>query len=70
VKATCAYVWPVADTLGNGRPVAPGETVEGVDLDDPHNAFLLDEGRLIRLEDEPKTERRRKQPADSEEASR
>jgi hypothetical protein len=68
VKATCSYVGPVAETLGNGRPVAPGETVAGVDTDDPHNALLLEQGRLIRLEDEPNPKSRRK-PAKSEEAS-
>lgn len=50
MKATVTYVGPVADTLDDGRPVAPGEVVKSVDLDAPYNAWLLEEGRLIKHE--------------------
>jgi hypothetical protein len=50
VKATVTYVGPVADTLDDGRPIAPGETIEDLDLDLPHNKLLHDEGRLVVLD--------------------
>lgn len=50
MKATVTYVGNVADTLDDGRPIAPGDRLEDIDLDLPHNKLLHDEGRLIVLE--------------------
>jgi hypothetical protein len=42
--------------LAGGRVLAPGEDADRVDLRDPHNRALADEGRIVELDDsEPKT---------------
>jgi hypothetical protein len=43
------YIGSHADQLAGGQPVAPGDYVElsEEDLKDPHNAMLLEDGKLI-----------------------
>jgi hypothetical protein len=35
--------------LSDGRPLAPGETADGIDESDTHNAELIANGHLITL---------------------
>lgn len=37
------------EDLADGRQVAPGEIIEGVETKEPHNQRLFGEGRLLRL---------------------
>lgn len=37
------------EDLADGRQVAPGEIIEGVETKEPHNKRLLEEERLLRL---------------------
>lgn len=48
---SCRYVGQVPNTLDDGRPLVAGDTVD-VDLSTPHNAWLLESGRLIALDEE------------------
>jgi len=52
-KSRYRYVGTYADTLGNGQPVEPGQFVDFTeeDLEDSHNAWLLEEGRLLSIEE-------------------
>jgi len=47
------YVGTYADTLGNGQPVEPGEFVDLTeeDLEDSHNARLLEEEKLLSIDE-------------------
>lgn len=38
-----------AEDLADGRTVAPGEIIEGVETKEAHNKRLINEGRLLRL---------------------
>jgi hypothetical protein len=51
--AKIAYVGNVPEALDGGRPLAPGDHVDGVDIDLPHNAWLVEEGLAIVLEEAP-----------------
>jgi hypothetical protein len=53
VIRSCRYVGAYPDTLENGRPLAPGDTVDA-DIEAPHNALLVDAGRLVVLDETPK----------------
>jgi hypothetical protein len=50
--ADLKYTGRVPDTLGDGRPIEPGEVLKDVDLDDPHNSRLKSDGLLIDAEPE------------------
>lgn len=41
--------------LSDGRSVAPGEVVEDIDIEDPHNAQLVLDGHLSILTDSGRT---------------
>jgi hypothetical protein len=43
-----------ADVLSSGQPVAPGDVVDlsDNDLKQPHNASLLEDGKLVLSEDQ------------------
>lgn len=43
------------EDLADGRVVGPGEVVDGLKADDPHNKRLLDEGKLVKLETKSKS---------------
>jgi hypothetical protein len=38
-----------AVTIASGRPLAPGEAAR-IDLDDPHDKALVDDGALVKAE--------------------
>jgi hypothetical protein len=48
VSKAYVFVGSHADTLGNGRPIGPGEEIDAtdVDLDDPYNQALIENGIL------------------------
>lgn len=48
------YIGSHADMLANGRPVEPGEYVDltDEDLQENHNKMLLDDGKLLLIEEE------------------
>lgn len=37
--------------VADGRTLAPGEAITDLDLDDPHNAALVEDGALLETED-------------------
>lgn len=49
------FVGSHADSLASGRPVAPYEEIppDAVDLDSVHDQALIDDGKLIAVEDRP-----------------
>lgn len=44
---TFTYVGTHADVLGGGRPVAPGDQIDNVDLEDADNAHRIGAGLLV-----------------------
>lgn len=44
---TFTYVGTHADVLGGGRPVAPGEQIDNLDLEDADNAHRIGAGLLV-----------------------
>jgi hypothetical protein len=64
------YTGPHADTLGNGRPIAPGENVENIDVEHPVNAHMLTTGLLVDVtpEQTPTPQRDRKATTPEEES--
>lgn len=47
---TYKYVGRHADVLGNGRPIAPGETIYLMKTKDPTNLRLIENGLLVPLD--------------------
>lgn len=52
---TYVFVGPHPDTLADGTPLGLDQIVRKVDLSDPHNQRLVDEGWLIK-QDKPDTD--------------
>lgn len=50
------YTGTHADVLPDGRPVAPGETVTGLDATDDETRRLIDEGLLAPQDTKPATQ--------------
>jgi hypothetical protein len=48
------FAGPHPESLASGRPLALGDTdISGVNPDDPHDKFLIDEGWLVNASPEP-----------------
>lgn len=45
------YIGRHADHLASGRPLAPGDAIAAshINLDDPHDKALVDDGRIINI---------------------
>lgn len=57
------------EDLADGRTVEPGGRAERVDIDAPHNARLLEEGRIFVEPDAPKRRKPAPDPVPDEEVS-
>lgn len=57
------YIGKVPDTLGAGRPITPGDEVKlSADAqNDPHNQWLIEDGRLIELASEGRSNTKKKE---------